>query len=53
LWKPALEIAKVEASDIQKMMDKDGIKDKVQPYDWRFYTEKILKQRFDLDEQEL
>ena len=53
LWKPALEIAKVEAADIQKMMDKEGIKDKVQPYDWRYYTEKIRKQRFDLDEQEL
>ena len=53
LWKPALEIAKVEAADIQKMMDKDRIKDRVQPYDWRYYTEKIRKQRFDLDEQEL
>lgn len=53
LWKPALEIAKIEAADIQKMMDKDKIKDKVQPYDWRFYTEKIRKERFDLDEQEL
>jgi len=53
LWKPALEIAKTETSDIQKMMDEDGIKDKVQPYDWRYYTEKIRKQRFDLDEQEL
>ena len=53
LWKPALEIAKTEASDIQKMMDSEGIKDKVQPYDWRYYTEKIRKQRFDLDEQEL
>lgn len=53
LWKPALAIAKTEASDIQKMMDKDGVKDKVKPYDWRYYTEKIRKQRFDLDEQEL
>lgn len=53
LWKPALEKAKIEASDIQKMMDSDGIKDKVKPYDWRYYTEKIRKQRFDLDEQEL
>ena len=53
LWKPALEIAKIEAADIQKMMDKDKIKDKVQPFDWRFYTEKIRKERFDLDEQEL
>lgn len=53
LWTPALEIAKTEAADIQKMMDKDGIKDQVKPYDWRYYTEKIRKQRFDLDEQEL
>ena len=53
LWKPALEMAKTEAADIQKMMEEDGIKDKVQPYDWRYYTEKIRKQRFDLDEQEL
>ena len=53
LWKPALEMAKNEAADIQKMMDKEGVKDKVQPYDWRYYTEKIRKERFDLDEQEL
>lgn len=53
LWKPALEIAKTEAADIQKIMAKDGIKDAVQPYDWRYYTEKIRKQRFDLDEEEL
>lgn len=53
LWKPALEIAKTESADIQKMMIKDGIKGSVQPYDWRFYTEKIRKERFNLDEEEL
>ena len=53
LWKPALEIAKQEAVDIKKMMAKDGIKGEVQPYDWRYYTEKIRKERFDLDEEEL
>lgn len=53
LWKPALEIAKQEAADIKKMMAKDGIKGEVQPYDWRYYTEKIRKARFDLDEEEL
>jgi peptidyl-dipeptidase Dcp len=53
LWKPALEMAKNEAADIQKMMAKDGIKGAVQPYDWRYYTEKIRKERFDLDEEEL
>ena len=53
LWKPALEIAKIEAADIQKMMLKEGVKGTAQPYDWRYYTEKIRKQRFDLDEEEL
>lgn len=53
LWKPALEIAKTETSDIQKMMAKEGIKGAVQPHDWRYYTEKIRKERFDLDEEEL
>ena len=53
LWKPALEKAKTEEADIKKMMVADGIKDEVRPYDWRYYTEKIRKQRYDLDEQEI
>ena len=53
LWTPALNMANKEASDIKEMMLKDGIKDEVQPYDWRYYTEKIRKERFNLDEQEM
>jgi len=53
LWVPALKMAKKEAEDIQKMMQKDGINEPVQPYDWRFYTEKIRIERFNLDEQEM
>lgn len=53
LWKPALEKAKAEEADIKKMMSADGIKDEVQPYDWRYYTEKIRKERYRLDEQEI
>ena len=53
LWIPALNMAKKEAEDIQKMMQKEGINETVQPYDWRYYSEKIRKDRFDLDEQEI
>ncbi len=53
IWEPALKKAKEEEADIKKMMVSDGINDNVQPYDWRYYTEKIRKQRYDLDEQEL
>ncbi|WP_219921405.1 M3 family metallopeptidase [Rufibacter sp. XAAS-G3-1] len=53
LWAPALAVAKQEEQDIQKMVDASGAKFKVAPYDWRYYTEKIRKERFNLDEQEL
>ncbi|WP_374400355.1 M3 family metallopeptidase [Flavobacterium sp.] len=53
LWTPALNMANKEAADIKAMMAKEGINDEVQPYDWRYYAEKIRKERFDLDEQEM
>lgn len=53
LWKPAIAKAKAEEADIQSMMRTQGINDNVQPFDWRYYTEKIRKQRYDLEEQEL
>ncbi len=53
LWAPALEKAKAEEADIKKMLAADGITDDVQPYDWRYYTEKIRKERYDLDEQQI
>ncbi len=53
LWAPALSNAKIEGSDIKKLMLSEGITGDVKPHDWRYYTEKIRKQRFDLDEQEL
>ncbi|SMC45761.1 peptidyl-dipeptidase Dcp [Moheibacter sediminis] len=53
LWKPALENAKKEEAEIAALMKADGINDAVQPYDWRYYTEKLRKQKFDLEESEI
>jgi peptidyl-dipeptidase Dcp len=53
LWEPALAKAKMEESEIKQMMMAEGFKTEVQPYDWRYYSEKIRKEKFDLDEQEL
>lgn len=53
LWIPALAKAKAEAADIYDMMKRDGIDEDVTPADWRFYAEKIRKERYNLDEQEL
>lgn len=53
LWKPALDNAKKEEAEIAALMKADGIQDAVQPYDWRYYTEKLRKQKFDLEESEI
>lgn len=53
IWKPALAKAKQEEVDIQRLMKLDSVEGAVQPYDWRYYTEKIRQQRYSLDEQEL
>ena len=53
LWKPSLVKANEEIAEIKAMMNKDGISGDVQPWDYSFYSEKIRKAKFDLDEQEL
>src|SRR5690606_1858605 len=53
LWEPALKKAQEEASHIQSLMRTEGINEDVTPADWRYYAEKIRKERYDLDEQEL
>src|SRR5690606_1588495 len=53
LWKPALNVAKKEAVDIQKMINESGEDFKLAPYDWRFYTEKVRQERFDLNEKDI
>lgn len=53
LWAPAVEMAKLELSELQKIADKEGDGIKIQPWDWWFYSEKIRKEKYDLDENEL
>ena len=53
LWTPARSVALKEAADLQASIDKEGGNFKLEPGDWRYYTEKVRKARFDLDEQAL
>jgi peptidyl-dipeptidase Dcp len=45
--------ATAEAGDIQAMIDKDGGKFKLQPWDWQLYAEQVRKAKYDLDEAQL
>ena len=53
VWKPALEVAKTDAKDLQAAMNADKVAGKLEPSDWRYYAEKVRKARYDLDDQEL
>jgi peptidyl-dipeptidase Dcp len=53
LWVPALERAKKERTDLQAIIDKEGGKFKLQSWDWWYYSEKIRKARYNLDESEI
>lgn len=50
---PATARARDEAGELQKVIDKDGGKFKLQPWDWEFYAEQLRKQKYGLDESEI
>ena len=53
VWAPALLKAKEELADLQAMMKKDDIEGELMGWDWRYYSEKVMKDKFDLDENEV
>lgn len=53
LWVPALEMAKQDVKDMQKIIDREGGDFKLASWDWWYYSEKLRKEKFDLDEAEV
>jgi len=53
VWEPALEVSKQERADMQAVMNAEGVEGVLEGWDWRHYTEKVRKARFDLDPQAL
>ena len=53
VWGPSLAAAKREAAELQKLLDQDMPGEKLQPWDWWYYAEKLRKQKYDVDEEQL
>lgn len=53
IWEPALDIAKKEAYDLQKLISNEGNDFLLKQWDWRYYAEKLRKEKYDLDEEEI
>ena len=53
IWKPALKAAKAEAADMKKIMAKEGANHEFEAWDWRYYSQKAMKEKFNLSEAEM
>lgn len=53
IWTPALKKAKAECSEYQKMLEKDEPGAKLQPWDWRYYCEKLRLEKYSLEDSVL
>jgi len=53
VWTPARAAAEADAATLTGMMHADGINGDLEPWDWRYYSERRRKAEHDLDEAEL
>jgi len=53
LWKPALARAKMEEKELQDMVDAEGGDFQLEAWDWWYYSEKLRKQKYALDDEML
>ncbi len=53
VWKPAVARVHEEVADMQALADKEGAQIKIEPWDYRYYAEKVRKAKFDLDQNEV
>jgi peptidyl-dipeptidase Dcp len=56
VWKPAVARVHEEVRDMQALADdinREGAKIKIEPWDYRYYAEKVRKARYDLDQNEV
>jgi peptidyl-dipeptidase Dcp len=53
VWPAAVARVKEEVADMQKLADKEGAKITIEPWDYRYYMEKVRKERYDLDENQI
>ncbi len=53
VWPAAVARVKEEVADMQAIADKNKAGITIQPWDYRFYAEKVRKDKYDLDQNEI
>ncbi|MFT5301407.1 MAG: peptidyl-dipeptidase Dcp [Mariniblastus sp.] len=53
VWPKAVARVKEEVADMQKVADTEGANITIEPWDYRYYAEKVRKEKYDLDFNEV
>jgi peptidyl-dipeptidase Dcp len=53
VWPAAVARVKEEVADMQAVADKEGAGVRIEPWDYRYYAEKVRKAKYDLDESQI
>lgn len=53
VWQPAVSKVHEEVAAMQAIANKEGATIKIEPWDYRYYAEKVRKARYDLDQNEV
>lgn len=53
VWEPAIKTVAEEVAEMQALANKSGDNITIEPWDYRFYAEKVRKAKYDLDSDEV
>ena len=53
VWEPAKDKARAELAKLESVARAEGLNEPIQPWDWRYYAEKVRQAEYDLDEAEV
>jgi len=53
VWKAAVARAREEIADLQALADQEGAGIRIEPWDYRYYAEKLRKAKYDLDQAQV
>jgi peptidyl-dipeptidase Dcp len=53
LWDRSMKVAVRDRDEMQKIINREGGKFKLEPSDWWYYSEKMRKEKYDLNDNEL
>jgi peptidyl-dipeptidase Dcp len=53
VWPAAVAGVKEDVAAMQELADKEGANFKIEPWDYRYYTEKVRKAKYDIDQNEV